>query len=80
MTDPKATPPRALRYQAEFAPSAKERQAIRLPIPAFRATFWGREAPGSPALDPARNRQFGLVIAGRQAGVFTLAIRSIRLD
>jgi NADH dehydrogenase [ubiquinone] 1 alpha subcomplex assembly factor 1 len=67
-------------YQAEFAPSAKEWQVIRLPIQTFRATFRGREVPGSPALDPARIRQVGLMIAGRQAGAFALGIRSIRLD
>lgn len=69
-----------LSYQAEFAPSTKKWQDIRLPIHTFRATFRGREVPGSPALDPARIRQIGLMIAGGQAGAFNLATRTIRLD
>jgi len=67
-------------YQAEFTPTANEWHAIRLPLQAFQATFRGREVPGSPTLDPARIRQVGLIIAGRQAGTFALDIRSIRLQ
>jgi len=68
-----------LSYQTEFEPSTSEWQSIRLPIQAFKATFRGREVPGAPALDPARIRQIGLMIAGRQAGRFALEVRSIGL-
>ena len=34
---------------------------------------------GAPALNPARIRQAGLMIAERQAGPFALAIRRISL-
>ena len=68
-----------LNYQSSFAPTGGDWQALRLPISAFRATFRGRDVPGAPALDPARIRQVGLMIAARQAGPFALDIRSINL-
>ena len=66
-------------YQATFAPAASGWQRLRLPLADFRATFRGREVPGAPALDPARIRQVGLLIADRQAGPFALDIRQIGL-
>jgi hypothetical protein len=70
-----------LNYQAEFTvgPEPDPWQVIRLPLPAFSANFRGRPVPGAPALDPARIRQVGLMIAGRQAGPFALDIRRIWL-
>ena len=68
-----------LNYQASFAPSANDWQTVRLPLAAFRVTFRGREVPDAPALDPARIRQVGLMIADRQAGPFGLDIRRISL-
>jgi len=69
----------SLNYQARFAPDGQDWQTIRLPLAAFRASFRGREVPGAPALDPARIRQVGLMIAARQAGPFALEIRRIGL-
>ena len=66
-------------YQASFATSGNEWQALTLPVTAFRASFRGRTVPGAPPLDPARVRQVGLMIAARQAGPFTLDIRRISL-
>jgi len=40
----------------------------------------GRIVTGAPPLDPARVRQVGLMIADRQAGPFSLAVRSIRVE
>lgn len=68
----------SINYQASLAPSAAW-QKLRIPLSAFRATFRGREVPGSPALDPARIRQVGLMIAERQAGAFALEVRRIGL-
>jgi hypothetical protein len=68
-----------LNYQAGFAPAGIDWQTLRLPLAAFRATFRGREVPGAPALDPARIRQVGLMVADRQAGPFALDIRRISL-
>ena len=66
-------------YQAAFAPAGSEWQTLRLPLAAFRPTFRGREVPGAPALDPARIRQVGLMVADRQPGPFVLDIRRISL-
>lgn len=69
----------SVNYQATFAPMGQDWQVLRLPIAAFRANFRGREVPGAPALDSARIRQIGLMIAARQAGPFALDIRHISL-
>jgi hypothetical protein len=70
----------SLNYQCGFSPAGDDWQAIRIPLANFRASFRGREVPGAPALDPARIRQVGLMIAARQAGPFALDIRRISLD
>ena len=69
----------SINYQASFAPYTNHWQTISLPISSFRASFRGRDVPGAPALDPARIRQVGLMIAARQAGPFALDIRRIGL-
>jgi hypothetical protein len=69
----------SLNYQASFMPSGTGWQTLRLPLATFRASFRGREVPGAPALDPARIRQVGLMIAARQAGPFALDIKRISL-
>jgi NADH dehydrogenase [ubiquinone] 1 alpha subcomplex assembly factor 1 len=69
-----------LSYQASFDPPAGTWTAIRLPIAGFRATFRGRTVPGAPSLDPAIVRQVGFVIGDRQAGAFSLAVRSLRAE
>jgi NADH dehydrogenase [ubiquinone] 1 alpha subcomplex assembly factor 1 len=69
----------SLNYQDSFTPSGTDWQTLRLPLATFRASFRGREVPGAPALDPARIRQVGLMIAARQAGPFALDIKRISL-
>ncbi len=69
----------SVNYQASFTTTGHVWQTISLPHSAFRASFRGREVPSAPALDPARIRQVGLLIAGRQAGPFALDIRRIGL-
>jgi NADH dehydrogenase [ubiquinone] 1 alpha subcomplex assembly factor 1 len=69
----------SLSYQAGFVPNGEDWQQIRLPLAGFRATFRGRELANAPALDPARVRQVGLVIAAGQAGPFVLDLRCIAL-
>jgi hypothetical protein len=69
----------SLNYQASFAPVGTEWQTVHLPLSDFRASFRGREVSNAPALDPARIRQVGLMIAARQAGPFSLDIRRISL-
>jgi hypothetical protein len=67
-------------YQAAFETPAGRWAQMRLPLSDFRPTFRGRNVPGAPPLDPARVRQFGLMIADRQAGSFALALRSINME
>lgn len=69
----------SLNYQASFAPASTDWQTLHLPLADFRASFRGREVTNAPALDPARIRQVGLMIAARQAGPFELHIRRISL-
>lgn len=69
-----------LNYQAGFTPEPGGWKAIRIPLAAFRPTFRGREVQGARALDPARIRQVGLMIADRQNGSFALPIRRISLE
>lgn len=68
-----------LNYQANFTPDPDRWQHLRIPLTEFRPSFRGREVLGALPLDPARLRQVGLMIAERQAGPFTLAIRRISL-
>jgi NADH dehydrogenase [ubiquinone] 1 alpha subcomplex assembly factor 1 len=69
----------SVNYRASFTTMGQDGQTISLPLSAFRASFRGRDVPGAPALDPARIRQVGLMIAARQAGPFALGIRRIAL-
>ncbi len=68
----------SINYQASFAPEPTW-QTLHIPLATFRATFRGRDVPGAPALDPARIRQVGLMVAERQAGASALEVRRIGL-
>lgn len=67
-------------YQASFVTPAGAWTEIWLPIADFRPTFRGRIVPGASPLDPAIVRHIGFVIADKQAGSFSLAVRSIRAE
>ena len=67
-------------YQARFQTPADEWTVVRLPLSEFQPTYRGRSLPGAAPLDPVRIRQFGLVIADRQPGAFTLRLRSIHAE
>lgn len=69
----------SLLYQAGFDTGAPGWQRVRLALADFQPSFRGRAVPGAPALDPARVRQVGLLIADRQAGPFALQLRRIAL-
>ena len=69
----------SINYQASFSPAGTDWQCLHLPLADFRASFRGREVINAPALDPARIRQVGLMIAARQAGPFELHIRRMSL-
>ena len=66
-----------LTYQAIFQPPADLWIEIELPLVSFAATQRGRTIAAAPALDPARVRQLGLLIADRQEGPFRLDVRRI---
>jgi hypothetical protein len=66
-----------VQYQARFEPRRDAWTDVELPLDAFAASFRGRPVPGAPPLDPARVRQFGLMISDRQAGAFELQLRWI---
>lgn len=65
-------------YQAVFAPPEGQWTTIELPVQAFNPSFRGRSVEGAAPLDPLRVRQVGLMIADRQEGSFSLAVRSIQ--
>lgn len=66
-------------YQAQFEPPAGRWAELRLALKEFRASFRGRPLQ-APPLDPGRVRQLGLMISGRQAGRFAVALRWIRAE
>ena len=64
-------------YQQPFAPPDGEWATVRLSTADFVPTRRGRFVDNAAALEPARTRQVGFVIADRQAGAFRLEIRAI---
>ena len=64
-------------YQSIFATEADRWISVDIPFSSFTASFRGREVPNAPALDPARIRQIGFMIADGQEGSFRLDITSI---
>ena len=69
-----------INYQCGFHPPAGIWTACRLACSQFLPTWRGRVLLDQPALDPTRVRQVGLLIADRQEGSFSLAIRTIGFD
>lgn len=67
-------------WQCSFAPPSGRWDRVTLSLDDFEPRWRGRPVPGAPPLDPARLRQAGLLIADRQAGAFSLSLRSILLD
>jgi hypothetical protein len=66
-----------VQYQSRFQPPGGQWVEVELPVAGFVASFRGRPAAGAGPLDPARVRQFGLMISDRQAGPFELLVRWI---
>jgi hypothetical protein len=67
----------AIVYQSAFDTVADRRQTIRLPWSSFVASHHGRVIDSAPALNPARIRSFGFVVADKQVGAFRLEIAGI---
>ena len=64
-------------YQAEFSPPLAQWATIDLLLVDFVPRYRGQAVLDAPALDPAKVRQVGWMIAARQAGSFQLGIRSV---
>jgi len=67
-------------YQCRFQPPASVWTSCRLASADFSPTWRGRPVAAAPRLDPARVRQMGFMIADRQEGPFSLAIRRISVE
>jgi hypothetical protein len=66
-----------VQYRAAFETRTGIWTDVVLPFPAFEPRFRGRLVADAPALDARRIVTFGLMIADRQAGDFTLEIDTI---
>jgi hypothetical protein len=70
----------SLSCQASWTPAAGVWSTARLPLSDFRASFRGRQVPGTPPLQAATIRQLGLMVAAKQAGAFKLDLRGVWLE
>jgi NADH dehydrogenase [ubiquinone] 1 alpha subcomplex assembly factor 1 len=69
-----------INYQCDFVPPAGQWSHCRLACADFLPTWHGKPVPEAPPLDMERLRQVGLMIADRQEGSFSLALRSIAVE
>ncbi len=65
-------------YQSLFRTEPGVWLTVRLPFSTFVPVFRGMLVPSAPALDPARVRRIGFMIADRQEGSFLLEIAWIK--
>lgn len=68
----------ALLYQVDFDTDAGSWQELRLPFRSFSARSVGFPVYNAPPLDLSQIRSFGLMIADKQAGPFTLELAWIK--
>jgi len=64
----------AFSYRAQFETEAGGWQEVRLPLKAFRATWFGRTLSEAPIIDAKNIRSFGFLIADKKAGPFKLEV------
>ena len=69
-----------INYQCRLQPTAGTWSTCRLASADFLPTWRGRSVADAPPLDPAQLHQVGFMIADRQEGDFSLAIRGITAD
>lgn len=65
-------------YRVKFDTKADEWLELFLSFADFRATSFGVELEGAPALDPRKIRSFGFLISDKQAGPFNLEVEWIK--
>lgn len=68
----------AYSYRAKIDTEAGRWQEVRLPLSAFRATWFGRTLPDAPEIDAENIRSLGFMIADKKAGPFKLEVDWIR--
>ncbi len=64
-------------WAAEFATEPGRWLTVRVPLADFRPTWRGRAVAGAGPVDPARVRQFGVMIADKAAGPFRLELAQV---
>jgi monofunctional biosynthetic peptidoglycan transglycosylase len=64
----------AFSYRAKFETEAGRWQEVRLPIKAFRATWFGRTLSEAPMIEAKNIRSLGFMIADKKAGPFKLKV------
>ncbi len=64
-------------YRAQFKTQPNHWIEIYLPIAVFKPVYRGRVQANAPPLQPNAIRQLGFLIAGKQAGPFSLQVASI---
>jgi hypothetical protein len=67
-------------YQCRFHPPAGIWTTCRLACSVFSPSRRGKPVPDAPPFNPAHLRQVGFMIADRQEGGFSLAIRGISVE
>jgi len=72
------TGPDTATYQTAFSTTAGVWEEHRMPVPDFIPTFRGRRLTGAPPLEVGRESSLGFLISDQQAGMFHLAIGSIK--
>jgi monofunctional biosynthetic peptidoglycan transglycosylase len=68
----------AYSYRAKIDTEAGRWQEVRLPLSAFRATWFGRTLSDAPEIDAENIRALGFMIADKKAGPFKLEVDWIR--
>ena len=68
----------AYSYLAKIDTEAVRWQEVRLPLSAFRATWFGRTLSDAPEIDAENIRSLGFMIADKKAGPFKLEVDWIR--
>lgn len=69
---------RAFTYRQAFSTKAGEIMEIRLPLPEFEASSFGRRIPMAGPVDPEKIESIGVTLSDKKAGPYRLDIFEIR--
>ena len=70
----------AFSYRASFKTKPGKWNEVRIPLADFKATWFGRQVPGSSPVDPAKVNSVGITIADKKQGPFRLEIDWIKAE